>query len=122
MEHPARGFPLGGNKMGRPTTLAGLDSGGDQVTHLVERHTVMGAKRDVCDGGRGNRSDSRDRGYVGEGRVLATAKLYTPIYEFRPLSEEVTALRLCAAVACRLECRIVTGGANPCARGEGWLI
>ena len=54
----------------------------------------------------GNGSDSRDRGYVGEGRVLATAKLYTPIYEFRPLSEEVTALRLGVVEACWLECEL----------------
>ena len=96
--------------MGRPTRLVGLDSGGDQVTHLVERHTVMGAKRDVCDGGRGNRSDSRDRGYVGEGRVLATVRLYTRIYEFGPLSKEVTAIRLGSAEAFYIGVTLVQEG------------
>jgi hypothetical protein len=33
------------------------------------------------------------------GQSLATARLYTRIYEFRPLSEEVTTLRLGAAGA-----------------------
>ena len=51
-----------------------------------------------------NESDSRSMGYVGEGSVLATTRLYAQIYEFRPLSEEVTALRLGAEEACRLEC------------------
>ena len=52
---------------------------------------------------------------------LATAKLYTRIYEFRPLSEEVKALRLGASEALLIGVR-VTGGANPCARGEEWLM
>ena len=43
---------------------------------------------------RGTKSDSKDRGYVGGGKVLATARLYTRVYEFRPLSEEVNTLRL----------------------------
>ena len=34
------------------------------------------------------------RGTNGEGRVLATARVYTQMYEFRPHSEVITALRL----------------------------
>ena len=48
---------------------------------------------------RGNESDSKSRGYVGEGSVLATERLYAQIYEFRPLSEEVTALRCCRGLS-----------------------
>ena len=40
------------------------------------------------------------------------------MYEFRPLSEEVIALRLSAAEACLLDVCKVTGGANPCVRGR----
>ena len=42
-------------------------------------------------------------GYIGGGRILAAARLYTQIYESRPLSEEVKALRLGAAEAGRLD-------------------
>ena len=55
------------------------------------------------------RKSVRKSRYVGDvsvrrrRRCLATARLYTQIYEFRPLSEEVIALRLGAAEACRLE-------------------
>lgn len=52
---------------------------------------------------RGSESDSKSRGYVGGGKDLATVKLYTQVYEFKPLSEEVTTLRLGASEACRLE-------------------
>ena len=97
MEHPTRGFPIGGKEMGRPSRGAGLASSGDQVTHLVERHTAMSAKRDVCDCCHGNRSDIRDRGYIAEGRSLATARLYTRFYDFTPLSKEVIALCLGAS-------------------------
>ena len=34
------------------------------------------------------------RGMNGEGRVLATARVYTQMYEFRPHSEVIIALRL----------------------------
>ena len=34
------------------------------------------------------------RGTNGEGRVSATARVYTQMYEFRPHSEVITALRL----------------------------
>ena len=43
---------------------------------------------------RGTKSDSKNRGYVWRGKVLATVRLYASVYEFRPLSEEVKALRL----------------------------
>ena len=43
---------------------------------------------------RGSKSDSKNRGYVGGGKVLATVKLHTQVYEFMPLSEEVITLRL----------------------------
>jgi hypothetical protein len=89
----------------------------------IEDCNLTGSRLDACPtvgaNYRVNGSDSRDGGYVGEGRVLATARLYAQFYEFRPLSEEVTALRLGAAEACRLECCLITRGANPCARGEG---
>jgi hypothetical protein len=49
---------------------------------------------------RGNESDNKKRGYGGGGSVLATTRLYAQFYEFRPLSEEVIALRLGAAEAC----------------------
>ena len=68
-----------------------------------------------------NESDSKSRGYVGGGSVLATLRLYTQVYEFRPLSEEVTALRLGASEALLIGV-LSYRGANPCARGEGWLI
>lgn len=55
MEHPARGSPLGANKTGRPTRLAGLDSGVDAAatksptgrSPKVERRTTMTAEREV---------------------------------------------------------------------------
>ena len=43
---------------------------------------------------RGTKSDSKNRGYVWRGKVLAMARLYGNVDEFRPLSEEVKALRL----------------------------
>ena len=43
---------------------------------------------------RGSKSDSKYRGYELGGKVLATVRLYAGVYEFRPLSEEVKALRL----------------------------
>lgn len=49
-------------------------------------------------------------------------KLYATVYEFRPLSEEVKALRLGALRRSTGNMRVcVTGGANPCARGGGGL-
>ena len=48
---------------------------------------------------RGSKSDSKNRGYVRGGKVLAMVRLYTQVYEFRPLSEEEIALRLGAAGA-----------------------
>ena len=67
------------------------------------------------------------RGTKGEGRVLATARMYTQMYEFRPHSEVITALRLrCSGELSTLSSEICvlwfTKDANPCARGEGWLI
>ena len=62
---------------------------------------------------RGNESDSKSRGYIGEGGVLATARLYAQIYEFRPLSEEVTALRLGVTEAFRLDVRNSYRGCEP---------
>uniref|UniRef100_R7W7C8 Interactor of constitutive active ROPs 2, chloroplastic n=1 Tax=Aegilops tauschii TaxID=37682 RepID=R7W7C8_AEGTA len=54
VEHPARGSPLGANKTGRPTRLAGLDSGVDAAatksptgrSPKVERRTTMTAERE----------------------------------------------------------------------------
>ncbi|KAI5007204.1 hypothetical protein ZWY2020_047152 [Hordeum vulgare] len=54
VEHPARGSPLGANKTGRPTRLAGLDSGVDAAatksptgrSPKVERRTTMSAERE----------------------------------------------------------------------------
>ena len=56
-------------------------------------------------------------GYVGEGRVLATARLYTRIYEFRPLSEKVTTLRLSAAEALYIRVLSYRGCEPLCKRG-----
>jgi hypothetical protein len=65
----------------------------------------------------GNESDSKSRGYVEGGNVLATARLYTHFYEFRPLSEEVIALRLSATEACRLDmCESYRGYEPSCQR------
>ena len=67
----------------------------------IEDCNLTGSCLDACPtvgaNCRGNKSDSKDKGYIVEGRVLATARLYTRFYEFRPLSEEVTTLRLRAA-------------------------
>ncbi|XP_048565061.1 interactor of constitutive active ROPs 2, chloroplastic-like isoform X1 [Triticum urartu] len=54
VEHPARGSPLGASKTGRPTRLAGLDSGVDAAatksptgrSPKVERRTTMSAERE----------------------------------------------------------------------------
>ena len=43
---------------------------------------------------RGTKSNSKNRGYILGGKALTTARVYTRVYEFRPLSEEVKALRL----------------------------
>ena len=45
-------------------------------------------------GCRGTKSDSKNRGYVWRGKALAKARLYASVYEFRPLLEELKALRL----------------------------
>ena len=75
-------------------------------TMLMENviRNLTGSHSDACPtvgaNCRGNESDSKSIGYVGGGKVLAMARLYTQVYEFRPLSEVVTALRLGASEAC----------------------
>ncbi|EMS60657.1 hypothetical protein TRIUR3_32433 [Triticum urartu] len=57
VEHPARGSPLGASKTGRPTRLAGLDSGVDAAatksptgrSPKVERRTTMSAEREAAE-------------------------------------------------------------------------
>ena len=75
-------------------------------------------KRGRC---RGTKSDSKSRGYVRGGKALATVKLYIRVYEFRPLSEEVKALRLGALRRSTEIWVCVTRGANPCPKGGSGL-
>ena len=49
------------------------------------------------------------------------ARLYTRVYELRPLSEEVKALRLGALRRSTEIWVCVTRGANPCPKGGGGL-
>ena len=65
------------------------------------------------------------KGTKGEGRVPATTRVYTQMYEFRPHSEMVTALRLRCSGELTLSsdmCVVLQRIANPCASGDGWLI
>ena len=61
---------------------------------------LTGSRSDACPmvgaNCHGSESDSKSRGYVGGGKALATVRLYTQVYEFKPLSEEVTTLCLSA--------------------------
>ena len=73
----------------------------------IEICNLTGSRSDACPmvgaNCRGNESDSKSRGYVGGGRILATARLYTQVDEFRPLSEEIKALHIGASEAGRLD-------------------
>ena len=96
-------------KTGASRQISRPDTKPPPKTMLTENEicNLTGSRLDACPkvgaNCRGSKYDSKNRGYVGEGKVLAMVRLYTLVYEFRPLSEEVKALRLGALRLCRLD-------------------